>query len=112
MSDEDIAKGIASDPDAAPDMSNPHPGIIKRARGKQIAPTKTRVTLRLSGDIIEHFKADGPGWQTRLNEHLERTITRDSDTGKFITGKNHRRKRAAAIAGGRKTAKRNSKKIA
>ena len=45
---------------------------FKRGRGPQKAPTKRQVTLRLDEQLIERFKADGPGWQTRLNDALWR----------------------------------------
>jgi uncharacterized protein (DUF4415 family) len=47
---------------------------IVRSRGAQKAPTKKQVTIRLDQEIIEHFKADGAGWQTRINEALKRDI--------------------------------------
>lgn len=31
---------------------------------------KRRVTIWFDKEIIEHFKKDGPGWQSRLNEFL------------------------------------------
>jgi uncharacterized protein (DUF4415 family) len=37
---------------------------------KQKAPTKTLVSLRLSPEVIQHFKASGPGWQTRIDSTL------------------------------------------
>jgi uncharacterized protein (DUF4415 family) len=43
-------------------------------RGPQKAPTKTRVTLRLDPDIVEHFKAGGGGWQSRINAALRKLI--------------------------------------
>ncbi|MBL9070260.1 MAG: BrnA antitoxin family protein [Sphingopyxis sp.] len=43
---------------------------MRRARGKQKAPTKVSTTLRLDEDVIAKFKADGPGWQSRMNEAL------------------------------------------
>ena len=67
MSDEDIALQIAANPDAAPDMS---PVNLPRVRGQQILPTKTSVTIRLSDEVIAHFKKDGKGWQSRLNNFL------------------------------------------
>ena len=73
LTDEDIAREIDGDPDAAPDMSDLPKGI-RRVRGPQKNPTKQQVTLRLDRKVIEHFKADGPGWQTRLNDHLMRFI--------------------------------------
>lgn len=36
---------------------------------------KQQVTLRLPREVIRHFKAGGPGWQSRISEALER-ITR------------------------------------
>jgi uncharacterized protein (DUF4415 family) len=39
-------------------------------RGPQKAPTKLSITLRLDRDVIERFRAAGPGWQTRLNDAL------------------------------------------
>jgi uncharacterized protein (DUF4415 family) len=48
----------------------------KRQRGSQAAPTKRLVSLRLDADVIEHFKAQGPGWQTRINATLRRAMRR------------------------------------
>ena len=33
-----------------------------------------RVDLRLDVEVIEYFKAGGPGWQTRINEHLRQAL--------------------------------------
>lgn len=33
---------------------------------------KTAVSLRLDRDVLAHFKASGPGWQTRINEALRK----------------------------------------
>lgn len=67
MTDEDIARQIAENPDAAPDMTTVD---FPRLRGPQILPTKTSMTIRLSDEVIEYFKKDGKGWQTRMNEFL------------------------------------------
>lgn len=40
-------------------------------RGPQKAPTKQRITIRLSPEVIEPFKETGVGWQTRVNRALE-----------------------------------------
>jgi uncharacterized protein (DUF4415 family) len=45
---------------------------IRRVRGKQKAPTKVRVTLRLDRATVEAFKAGGPGWQSRIDEALKK----------------------------------------
>jgi uncharacterized protein (DUF4415 family) len=34
------------------------------------APAKERVTIRLSRDVLQRFRASGPGWQTRLDTAL------------------------------------------
>jgi uncharacterized protein (DUF4415 family) len=43
-----------------------------RPKGTTSATAKRQVTLRLDPDVIEKFKADGPGWQTRINAALKR----------------------------------------
>jgi uncharacterized protein (DUF4415 family) len=30
------------------------------------------VSLRIDRDVLEHFQADGPGWQERINQALRR----------------------------------------
>ena len=46
----------------------------RRARGKQKAPTKQLVSLRLDRVVIDAFKAAGPGWQSRINAALRKAI--------------------------------------
>lgn len=41
-------------------------GALK-VRGPQKAPTKERIALRLSPEVVEYFRATGPGWQTRMD---------------------------------------------
>lgn len=48
----------------------------RRFRGKQRAPTKRLVSMRLDRDVIEHFRATGPGWQSRINEVLRKAAKR------------------------------------
>lgn len=49
--------------------------VIRRGkRGPQKAPTKKLVSLRLSPEVIDHFKAGGPGWQTRIDSTLLEAI--------------------------------------
>jgi uncharacterized protein (DUF4415 family) len=33
---------------------------------------KETVTLRIDQDVLEHFQADGPGWQERINAALKK----------------------------------------
>ncbi len=44
---------------------------IKRGRPKA-AVTKVSTTIRLDPDVIEAFKTEGPGWQSRMNDALRK----------------------------------------
>lgn len=48
--------------------------VRKGKRGPQKAPTKKLISLRLSAEVIAHFKATGPGWQTRIDAVLQASI--------------------------------------
>ena len=49
--------------------------VVRRGkRGPQKAPTKKLVSLRLSPQVVEHFKATGRGWQTRIDNTLVEAI--------------------------------------
>jgi uncharacterized protein (DUF4415 family) len=53
--------------------------VVRRGkRGPQKAPTKTLVSLRLSPEVIDHFKATGRGWQTRIDSTLMESIKRSA----------------------------------
>jgi uncharacterized protein (DUF4415 family) len=45
---------------------------IRKGRGPNKAPTKTLVSLRLSPEVIEHFRSQGPGWQSRIDQTLRK----------------------------------------
>ena len=51
---------------------------FKRTRGLQKAPTKVAVSIRLSPEVISHFKAKGPGWQSRIDDALRKIIKKAS----------------------------------
>jgi uncharacterized protein (DUF4415 family) len=46
-----------------------------RDRPKTLAP-KVAVKLRLDPDVLAAFKADGPGWQTRINTTLREAVAK------------------------------------
>ena len=46
----------------------------RRTRGKQKAPTKEAVSIRLDHDVLAHYRASGRGWQSRINETLRQYI--------------------------------------
>jgi uncharacterized protein (DUF4415 family) len=45
---------------------------MRRGRGKQRAPTKQLVSLRLDRAVLDAFRATGDGWQSRMNEALRK----------------------------------------
>ncbi len=45
--------------------------IAGRTRGAQRAATKERITIRLSRDVLEQFRATGAGWQGRVDAALK-----------------------------------------
>ena len=68
------------DPDDAPELTDEwfetadvYDGekLISRGRPKSAAP-KQAISLRIDADVLEKFKADGPGWQGRMNEILRK----------------------------------------
>ncbi len=66
LTDEDIDRAIAEDPDAAPNWTEE-----EWARARVVFPQgKAPVTLRLDKDIIAWFKQRGRGYQTRINAVL------------------------------------------
>jgi uncharacterized protein (DUF4415 family) len=73
------------DPDDAPELTDEwfeqadlYVGekLVRRGRPKSERP-KLAVKLRLSPDIVEHFRAGGAGWQTRINETLLKAVKRE-----------------------------------
>lgn len=46
--------------------------LTRRGRPPVGDAPKQQVTLRLPRHVLDHFKAGGPGWQTRIGEVLER----------------------------------------
>jgi uncharacterized protein (DUF4415 family) len=74
-----------TDPDDAPELTDEwfeqadlYVGetLIRRGRPKSERP-KQAVKLRLSPDVVEHFRAGGAGWQTRINETLLKAVARE-----------------------------------
>nr|WP_298522786.1 BrnA antitoxin family protein [uncultured Halomonas sp.] len=67
------------DPDDAPELddaffeeADEYRGdtLVKRGRPK-VDKVKQRVTIRLDSEIVESFKAQGAGWQSRINQALK-----------------------------------------
>ena len=66
-----------TDPDDVPDLTSEDwaevidAAPVRRGRPKSESP-KVSTTLRLDPEVVEHFRASGPGWQTRINEALRK----------------------------------------
>ena len=43
---------------------------LRRVRGKNKKPAKEQSAIRLDPDVLAALRADGPGWQTRVNTVL------------------------------------------
>lgn len=54
----------------AADVLPPSLQIKLGVRGQQKRPTKERITIRLSREVVEQFRATGEGWQTRMDAAL------------------------------------------
>ena len=64
--DEDIARDIARDPDAAPEFTDQ-----MFAEARWVTPVKrTQIALKVDPEVLAFFKAPGPGYQTRMNDVL------------------------------------------
>jgi uncharacterized protein (DUF4415 family) len=50
------------------------PNGVVRGRPPLRGEAKRQVTLRLDPDVLDRFRADGPGWQGRINEALRKAV--------------------------------------
>ena len=66
QTDEDIARAVASDPDAAPITD----AAWWRKATLVLPATKVAISLRLDRDVLEWFKRQGPRYQSRINAVL------------------------------------------
>ena len=51
--------------------------LIRRGRPPKTG-VKEAVSLRLSPQVLAHFRASGPGWQTRIDEILQRVAAEEA----------------------------------
>lgn len=64
--DAALTKAALDDPDTALITS-----LTKRRPGRPIADApKKPVSIRLSPDVLDYYRATGPGWQGRIDETL------------------------------------------
>jgi uncharacterized protein (DUF4415 family) len=69
--DARIREGIAADPDTR-ELSESEMNQLCPLGHPKASFTKQAVSIRLSPEVLDLFKASGPGWQTRID-----TVLRD-----------------------------------
>lgn len=73
---------LEADPNDAEDFDVSEAGVeqalaARRKRvGRPRGSSKEPVTIRLDSDVLERFRATGPGWQTRINDALRKASAR------------------------------------
>jgi uncharacterized protein (DUF4415 family) len=69
------------DPDDAPELDDDwfdraelRIGDVVIRRGRPPGSDKKQISLRVDKAVIEAFRAQGPGWQSRINETLRKAV--------------------------------------
>jgi len=71
MSEEEVEQAAREDPDAQP-WTDEELSRAMLVRMEDFLPrTKKAVSLRLDADVLDGFKSQGRGWQTRMNAVLK-----------------------------------------
>ena len=64
LTDDDIAKAVANDPDAAPIDIDWSDAVL-------VIPTRKKaISIRVDEDVLDYFKREGDGYQRRINAVL------------------------------------------
>lgn len=77
MSEAEVERNARADKDNPPMTARDlaRAVIVRRGRPKSANP-KQQVTLRLSAEVLAHYRARGPGWQSRIDADLKRLASR------------------------------------
>jgi uncharacterized protein (DUF4415 family) len=67
LTDAEIERAIAEDPDAAPVLDE---AFWRNAEILDPRHEKTTITMRVDEDVVDFFKRGGPGYQSRMNAVL------------------------------------------
>lgn len=110
MTDDDIAKAVAADPSLPPlDVDWTKASLV-------IPPGKDVITLRLDRDVLDWFRAQGKGYQTRINQVLRAwKAARTHEVGKAVADvevRITRKMTPASLAKIRRSAQKNPMKAA
>jgi uncharacterized protein (DUF4415 family) len=81
LTDEEITAAALSDPDNPPTTDEEWARMRRPGRPPMAEENrKVLLSLRLDREVVEQFRATGPGWQTRMGEvlanHLKRSRKR------------------------------------
>lgn len=76
--DRKLMAAALSDPDAQPMADDAKLVPYKRRGRPSKETTKVQMTVRFSPEVIEHFKAGGDGWQTRMDEVLLKHVKKQA----------------------------------
>ncbi|HYP32884.1 MAG TPA: BrnA antitoxin family protein [Burkholderiaceae bacterium] len=63
-----IKSALEADEHPEADLRHIVRGIVRR--GLEPVPPKTSISLRVDSEVLDWFKAQGPGYQTRMNAVL------------------------------------------
>lgn len=72
------SKGKSATPTAEHREADIKRGVVRR--GLQPLPSKASISLRVDQDVLAWFKAQGPGYQTRINTVLRACCVKMFDT--------------------------------
>jgi uncharacterized protein (DUF4415 family) len=75
MTETEVERGAQSDPDALP-MSD-----AEWAAGEVTRPTKIPIAMKLDNDVLNWFKGNGKGYQTRINTVLRKYMEAQQKAG-------------------------------
>lgn len=66
LSDSDIRRAVAKDPDSAPIVGGDWFAMARVAN----RPAKKAISIKLDEDVLAFFRSQGTGYQTRINAVL------------------------------------------
>lgn len=85
QADQERLAALAARPDSEIDLSDiPELDSAEwknAVRGKHYRPTKAQITAHLDKDVLAWLKADGRGYQTRMNAILRREMLQAKTAG-------------------------------